>query len=254
MNDLSGYITRMSKSMAYKKFWFDKVDPSKFDMIIDFGCGNGELGLAVLEDERFKDKEVVFYEPYKEMNERLRKRLWLYGQGHQDRVTVISDFELIKGLVQQRRTLIVFSSVLHECYSFDTLPFEWKELNCQYIVIRDMSGEDNAIHFSRQDKWKIFKSSRKKDFFDFVRRYGFSDKAVLHFLLKHLYQANWQSEVKENYFAVPWRAIQIELMVSGYTVVYNKMYNIPFLVNYSKEQFGVEYDCYTHNEVIFERF
>lgn len=250
---MSGYITRMSKSMAYKKFWFDKVDPSKFDMVIDFGCGNGELGLAVLEDERFKDKEVVFYEPYKEMNERLRKRLWIYGQGHQDRVTVISDFELIKGLIQRRRTLIVFSSVLHECYSFDTLPFEWKDLNCQYIVIRDMYGEDNAVEFSAKDKWKIFKGSRKTDFFDFVRRYGFSDKSVLHFLLKHLYKENWNTEVKENYFAVPWRAIELALFASGYKSIYSHKYNIPFLVDYGKKQFGVEYNFNTHNEEIFER-
>ena len=253
MNDLGGYIARMSKAMAYKKFWFDKVDPDKFDIIIDFGCGNGELGLEVLMDERFKDKEVVFYETSKEMNKKLRKKLWLCGERYQERITVISNFELLKGFLQNRRTLIVFSSVLHECYSFNTLPFEWEDLNCHYIVIRDMYGEDNRVHFTAQEKWNIFKGSRKRDFFDFVRRYGFGDKAVLHFLMKHLYEANWDTEVKENYFAVPWSTINIILISIGYTMAYYNMYNISFLVNYSKEQFGVTYDCYTHNEMIFER-
>ena len=248
MNDLNGYIERMNKSIDYKTFWFDKVDTDKFDRIIDFGCGDGTLGLEILADERFDSKEVVFYETSPDMAKKLRSRL---VDADQDRITIITNYELLKPLLRHERTLIVFSSVLHECYSFNTLPFDWRELRCAYIIIRDMYCGLRA-EFSMIDKWKIFIHSRKKHFFDFFKRYGFSDESYLHFLLKHLYEENWSTEVLENYFAVPWVDIimKVELV---YKVVCNEAYNIPFLTDYSKRQFGVEYRCNTHRNMIFER-
>lgn len=251
MNDINGYVDRMNKSIDYKKFWFDKVDTSKFDRIIDFGCGDGTLGLEVLADERFDGKEVVFYETSPEMAKKLRNRL---VDADQDRITIITNYELLKPLLRNERTLIVFSSVLHECYTFGTLPFNWEDLECNYIVIRDMHGGDTRVHFSVKDRWKIFWHSRKSAFFDFFKRYNFSDRSCLHFLMKHLYKENWNTEVLEDYFAVPWREIELELVgVGSYIIAHARKYNIPFLINNSKKIFGVEYNFYTHKDAIYER-
>lgn len=255
MNDVNGYVERMNKSIDYKTFWFDKVDTDKFDRIIDFGCGDGELGLKALKYDRFKDKEVVFYEVSPEIKAKLTRKLKVAGEEYQDRITVLSSFELLKPLLQDRRTLIVFSSVLHECYTFNTLPFYWDELECNYIVIRDMHGGDTRVHFSVKDRWKIFWHSRKLAFFDFFHRNDFSDRSCLHFLMKHLYKDNWDTEVLEDYFAVPWGEIELNLVgLGGYTIAHARKYNIPFLVNYSKETFGVEYNFYTHKDAIYERY
>lgn len=253
MNDVNGYVERMNKSIDYKKFWFDKVDPDKFDRIIDFGCGDGTLGIKIMQEDRFADKEVVFYETSPVMRKLIKNNLILSGEDL-NRATIISNYELLKPLLQDKRTLIVFSSVLHECYTFNTLPFYWDELECNYIVIRDMHGGDTRVHFSVKDRWKIFWHSRKLAFFDFFQRNDFSDRSCLHFLMKHLYKDNWDTEVLENYFAVPWGEIELNLVgLGGYTIAHARKYNIPFLVNYSKKTFGVEYNFYTHKDAIYER-
>lgn len=253
MNDINGYVNRMNKSIDYKKFWFDKVDTDKFDRIIDFGCGDGTLGLEILADESFDGKEVIFYETSLDMAKKLRNRL---VDADQDRITIITNYELLKPLLHNERTLIVFSSVLHECYTFGTLPFDWRELRCAYIVIRDM-GCPSDVHFNLIDKWKIFIHSRKKHYFDFFKRYGNSDESYLHFLLKHLYKENWDTEVLEDYFATDWLEMIGDLTVFNpyvdYKISHYKTYNIPFLVDYSKKQFNVNYNFNTHLNVIFER-
>lgn len=253
MNDVNGYVERMNKSIDYKTFWFDKVDTDKFDRIIDFGCGDGTLGIKIMQEDRFAGKEVVFYETSPVMRKLIKNNLILSGEDL-NRVTIISNYELLKPLLQDKRTLIVFSSVLHECYTFNTLPFYWDELECNYIAIRDMHGGDTRVSFSVKDRWKIFWHSRKSAFFDFFKRNDFSDRSCLHFLMKHLYKDNWDTEVLENYFAVPWGEIELELVgVGSYTIAHARKYNIPFLINYSKETFGVEYNFYTHKDAIYER-
>ena len=254
MNDVNGYVARMNKSIDYKKFWFDKVDPDKFDRIIDFGCGDGTLGIEVLTDSKFAGKEVVFYETSPVMRKLIKGKVLMLPENYVERATVISNYELLKPLLQHKRTLIVFSSVLHECYTFDTLPFKWTDLKCNYIVIRDMHGGDTRAKFSVVDRWKIFWHSRKSAFFDFFKRNDFSDQSCLHFLMKHLYEDNWNTEVLENYFAVPWHEIELDLVAFGpYKISHARKYNIPFLINYSKEHFGVEYNFYTHKDAIYER-
>lgn len=257
MNDINGYINRMNKSMDYKKFWFDKVDTSKFDTIIDFGCGDGTLGLEILAYENFKDKKVVFYETAPDMVEKLRSNLEKVYDKYQDRIIIVSDYEHLRPYLLNKRTCIIFSSVLHECYTFNTLPFLWEDLECAYIIIRDMCC-DYKVEFSIKDKWKIFVHSRKKHYFDFFRRYGFSDKSHLHFLLKHLYKDNWNTEVLENYFAVPWNLINGKITNPWNNTfirvaVHNETYNIPFLTDYSRKQFGVDYDFNTHINLIYKR-
>lgn len=253
MNDVNGYVERMNKSIDYKTFWFDKVDTDKFDRIIDFGCGDGTLGIKIIKEDRFADKEVVFYETSPVMRKLIKNNLILSGEDL-NRATIISNYELLKPLLQDKRTLIVFSSVLHECYTFNTLPFYWDELECNYIVIRDMHGGDTRVRFSVKDRWKIFWHSRKLAFFDFFKRNDFSDRSCLHFLMKHLYKDNWDTEVLEDYFAVPWGEIELNLVgLGGYTIAHARKYNIPFLVNYSKETFGVEYNFYTHKDAIYKR-
>lgn len=257
MNDINGYINRMNKSMDYKKFWFDKVDTSKFDAIVDFGCNDGTLGLEILDDERFTDKTVVFYETSSEMIAKLHNKLEKICDEYQSRSIIVSEYEQLKPYLQNKRTRIIFSSVLHECYSFNTLPFDWRELKCVYIIIRDMCcGQD--VNFTLVDKWKIFIHSRKKHYFDFFKRYGYSDESHLHFLLKHLYKDNWNTEVLENYFATDWTGIINDLTIFNpnnvdYRCSHIEGYNIPFLTNYSKKQFGVDYKFKTHKNIIFER-
>ena len=254
MNDVNGYVARMNKSIDYQKFWFNKVDPDKFDRIIDFGCGNGTLGVEVLTDSKFASKEVVFYETSPVMRKLLTSKILMLPENYVERATVISNYELLKPLLQNERTLVVFSSVLHECYTFNTLPFKWEDLKCNYIVIRDMHGGDVRAKFSVKDRWKIFVHSRKKAFFDFFKRNDFSDKSCLHFLIKHLYEDNWDTEVLEDYFAVPWNEIETTLVDDGlYEIEHARKYNIPFLINYAKKHFDVEYDFYTHKDAIYRR-
>ena len=249
MKDFDGYNKRMKKAMDYKTFWFDKVDPTKFDTILDFGCGPGDLICEILKEPKFKDKQIVGYDNNIDMIFEGLSNCFEEGQ----RVSLYYALSPVLDLLKSERVLVIFSSVLHECYSFDTLPFNWRSLNCAYIVIRDMRPEQ-GIKFSLVEKMKIFDRSRKKHFFDFFKRYGYSNESFLHFILKHPYEENWDTEVKENYFSTPWFFIDFDLIGhQKYEIDFCEDYTIPFIQSYSLRTFGIRYTFSTHRSILYKR-
>ena len=118
MNDVNGYVARMNKSIDYKKFWFDKVDPDKFDRIIDFGCGDGTLGIEALTENRFADKEVIFYETSSVMRKLLTSKILMLPESYVERATVISSVHISN----------------YNIMTLQISPFKWQSIKCITLV------------------------------------------------------------------------------------------------------------------------
>ena len=256
MKDARGYLARMDKSLPDKLFWLDKVNPDEISIIVDFGCGSGTLLSKVRKDPRFKDKIFVGIDS----NLDFEKDFWM-NMGvprHTDpKIKHFTSPGVIGKYLNSDRVLLIFSSVLHECYSFNTLPFKWYKVNTKYVVIRDMFAPMTSFfeeEVSVKDKLKIFTKADKKKFYDHFKRRGWNfkyDRTWIEFMMKYHYVNNWDTEREENYFATDWYSIYTHMEDNNFTKLYQHTYNIPWLVEKAKKDFGVTYSQPTHCSVIF---
>ena len=256
MRDARGYLARMDKTLSDKLFWLDKINPDEISIIVDFGCGGGTLLSKVRQDPRFKDKIFVGIDS----NLDFEKDFWM-AMGvprHTDpKIKHFTSPEAINKYLNSDRVLLIFSSVLHECYSFNTLPFKWHQVKTKYVVIRDMFTPISALfeeEIPTKDKLKIFTKADKKQFYDHFKRRGWNFKYGrnwVEFLMKYHYKNNWETEREENYFATDWYAIETYLDDNNFYKLYQSTYNIPWLVNKARRDFGFTYSQPTHRSVIY---
>lgn len=254
MNDFKGYSERLDKTLKDKLFWLDRINPDEIDVIVDFGCGNGKLLARAKKDPRFADKIFVGIDTYIEFEPQFWQNMGVPRHGS-TKVFYYTHSDAIKRYIKSDRVALIFSSVLHEAYSFNTLPFKWHQVGAKYVIIRDMffpMCEHYWPIFTGKEKLKIFLKSNKRRFYDHFSRFSIHiDMHWLQFLMKHHYTENWETEKKENYFAVDWNEIYLHLLHNNCRVLYNSDYNIPYLVQKAKNDFGVEYITPTHKSVIF---
>lgn len=255
MNDFKGYSERLDKTLQDKLFWLDRINPEEIDIIVDFGCGNGKMLAAAKNDPRFADKIFVGIDYNTQFESQFWKNMEMPPHSS-PKVLFFSNPGAISKYIKDDRAALIFSSVLHEVYSFNTLPFKWYRVRAKYIIIRDMAFpmmDFNQPLFTKIDKLKIFFKANKKRWYDhFVSKFfNFSDQVHLQFLMKHHYVENWETEKLENYFATDWYGIYTYLEDGGYIKTYSDIYNIPYLVNKARQDFGVTYNIPTHRSVIF---
>ena len=70
------------------------------------------------------------------------------------------------------------------------------------------------------------------------------------FLLKSQYIRNWKEELKEDYFAIDWKAIHSVFMNNGFFLTYNKIYINEYL---DKKLSLYLFTNTTHAKVIYKR-
>lgn len=259
MNDFKGYSERLDKTLQDKLFWLDRVNPDEINIIVDFGCGNGKLLAAARKDPRFADKIFVGIDSNTQFEPLFWQNMDVPRHGS-NKVFYYTHPDAVNKYIKSDRVALIFSSVLHEAYSFNTLPFKWHEVKTKYVIIRDMcnpvyvpatSGFDKFT-YTWHEKLKIFWKANKKRFFDHFSRRDITDEyAWTEFLMKHHYVENWETEKLENYFATNWYDIYTYLENSKYVKTFSDIYNIPYLVNKAQQDFGVTYNMPTHRSVIF---
>lgn len=267
MKDTNVYNERMARSINYKKFWFDRIDPSKIKYIIDFGCGDGTLLKEVANTPKFKHCKLIGYDISRRQIEKAQQNceglsIDFYSRDYSQLYDIIPADE-------REQVAIVFSSVLHEWFTYNNnnawrhvLPIIYITRYSKYIIIRDMEFTEKQEYLMmakyKKSTYRKVLAKKTPQLLSFLK-HGWNiqekpAKNVTHFLLKYQYKENWDTEVKENYFATPFDKIISEMGVNGFSIRYLNRYSMPYLEQQIEKDFDIkEFPFNTHTELILER-
>lgn len=151
-----------------------------------------------------------------------------------------------------KKSLIIFSSVLHE-YNWENFkPFF---ILFDTIVMRDMQSPEKFWY-------KVPESTRAlvtKDFpgellAKLERKYGYINdlERLYNYFLMYRYADNFDHELQEDYFSIIWENLK-EWLTYDYVfhVLYEKDYILPFIKQDIETKFGYELKYPTHKQIIF---
>ena len=254
MNDLNGYIKRMKYSMDEKMFFVHEIDITSYDLVVDFGCANGDL-LRRLRSFR-PHGDAIGFDNSKEMIELAKK--------HYDNTSTfyIQDFYFLKRTMEDyKKVLIIFSSVLHEIEQTPDRRAVLEVMSlADTVVIRDMYFPQLPSYLQERIPAEVLNSIFSKTspymVYSFQMWHGnFEDvsRDFYHFLLKYTYTDNWETEVQEDYFSTPWEAYIGELSKKGIYVSFDHIYTLPYKKAQVLKDFGFEMKLPTHRNLILRR-
>ncbi len=252
IDDLQSYISRMSMGLDDKMFFVPLVD---FDCIVDFGCADG---LILSEIHKINSKvKLIGYDTDTVMDIEAENKL-----GGDAIITDRWD-KVVESIEDSESSLLNLSSVIHEVYSYSSdldIDRFWDEVfnsNFKFIVIRDMiiSNSVNRVKGFGSDVDKVKAKLDEKQIESFEKVWGSIDndyKSFHHLLLKYKYVENWKREVKENYLSLPLEELKSKIP-SGYKIILEDSYVLPFLNEQVKKDFGIEFRHNTHLKMIIEK-
>lgn len=250
--DIQSYITGMNLSIQDKLFFVDLLD---FDVIVDFGCADGTFLESI---SKIKPKtKIIGYDIDPEMLSKAKSKL-----GKNSIVT--DDWDLVtKSLHYFNKPLLNLSSVIHEVYSYSNankIKYFWESQvfggDFKSIVIRDMipSTEISKSEISQfKDDVKKVKQKFDRNYINsFEEKWGSLNsnyRTLIHFLLKYRFTDNWEREVAENYLPISIETLRKKIP-SGYKIVYEDSFLLPFLKNRVKKDFNIDLIHPTHTKMI----
>ena len=253
MKDSRGYIERMKASMKEKLFFVDKIDLNN-KIIVDFGCAEGdllqELDHMELENTTFigVESNAEFFSHINVLNE---KYYLFYNLTEVEQK--IREWRLLK--YDDREVVLICSSVIHELSkSFFKRVANFACGIADYVVIRDMywdnqfSGDVEAVY---PRVLRQCDSDRALLLADLIEHRGqMSPKVMAEFLLKYRYTENWETEVLEDYFSVPWKHIEL---LWAFQPIYDRKYINSFIKNDLHKTFDIDLVWPTHRTMILKR-
>lgn len=243
MQDLQGYLQRMEKSMTDKLFFVDKIDLTKFDLVVDFGCADGTF-IKYL-NELYDSQNFLGYDISQQMIEKARQNV------NCENVKFTGNLQELYEFIAEKKYAIVFSSVLHELGKDDfDLAINLMK-NSSAVIIRDMYFDK-----TRDQKFDCSKilENRKTDenLVDFEKKYGKIDNLLnlYHYFLKYTYTQNWQTEVLENYFGIDYQKI-FDNLKNNFEILYDEKFTLPYKKDEIKKNFDFDLSLPTHRKLIF---
>lgn len=241
----NAYLLGMEKSKAEKLFFMNHLALSEFDIIIDFGCGAGEVIRTCAENSYNSrcygiDKDSYMINRASENCKNLSN------------VIFVDDIEQVQ-IWPEARILLIFSSVLHEVNDYWSVleKFIRRHSGRITVVVRDMCFPNlNKKPIDKEDLAKIIKHSNPKRLSEFVNKYGMStNKDMYHYLLKYSYVDNWELELEEDYFSFNWSKISLYLAKK---TIYDCYYTLQFKKDRVKKDFDIDLNLTTHRMLIVE--
>jgi len=249
IDNMLGYLDRMSYGAIDKLFFVDKID---FDCIVDFGAADGII-LEKLKEIK-PTVNTVAYEIDGELLQLLKSK---------DIDLVTNSMKEIQNYIKNFKSPILFlSSVIHEIYSYSSqreIVHFWNVIfnsGFKYIVIRDMSYDRSFRTFNLpyEDIDKVYNKSKDKLIEDFERNWGSIKtdyRTLLHYLLKYRYEDNWTREVKENYLPISLEKLK-EKIPPDWNISYEEYFLLDYIRKTIKEDFDVNITEPTHIKMIIE--
>lgn len=247
------YCESMAKSLEDKLFFLNEIDINDYDYIVDFGCADGRI-LEVL-DERLTNRKTILIGI--ENNKVMFDQLVLLAARAKHRMIVsieLIDGDKIYNLLERadKKSLIIFSSVLHE---YDWEYFKPFFILFDTIVIRDMQEPENFCrNVSESTRALVTKDFPGELLAKLERKYGrINDLETLYrYFLMYRYVDNFDHELQEDYFDVDWGGLKewvIDRML--FHILYEKDYILPFIKQDIETKFGYELKYPTHKQIIF---
>ena len=188
MNNYEGYLKGMEKSMQEKLFFLEYVDLNSYDLIIDFGCASGDL-IERIKPIINKSTSIIGIERDSYMQCILTQRGILWKSS-------LSELTGIKN----KKVLIIFSSVLHEVEKYFVDISVWLLKTKPTVVIRDMTPPIMRPLSKKELSIASFNKAAYENIWGKIA----DSWNLYHYFLKYSYVDNWDTEVLENYFSVPW--------------------------------------------------
>ena len=232
----------MHKGLKEKLFFMERLDVTGFRTVIDFGCGAGEILHAVAEADPLSQIRLIGIDRDEYMRD-----LTLKG------TPGIEVYPSLEREMVDDRTLIIFSSVLHEVGD------RWPEIRRAIsgtgatVAVRDMCFGVDESKAGDIRKWrlrdslsKVVRHSNPGMLADFIGKYGMmTDIQLCHYLLKYTYVDNWALELEENYFSFDYG----NLADMGETL-YQRQYLLDHVGECVKRDFGIDMIYTTHVQMI----
>lgn len=253
INDLDGYIARMSNAMEEKMFFMNEMDLDEYDVVVDFGCATGDLLREIA--NRGTNAYLVGYDSSAAMIERGKANSINYGS-----ISFHADFEsLIDELKTHAKVAIIFSSVWHEIQKSEHHAiFTQLFPLAGAIVVRDMFFAAPSQEFetlTNPQMKAIADIVPDKMIADFTNKWGSiwqADDALYHLMLKYTYIDNWETELLEDYFSTPWDRIMDVAKKHGMARIVDETYTLPYKKEQVKNHFGIELNYPTHRNLILQ--
>lgn len=227
MNNYEGYLKGMEKSMQEKLFFLEHLDLNAFDLIVDFGCASGDLieRLRVVTTTPIIGVERDHY-----MQNILNQRN-IQWEPNINKLTNLKN----------KKVLVIFSSVLHEVGECFNEISKWLLKVKPIVVIRDMMPPTERS--LTKDEMKL--SSFNKEAYEKVWGKIKTSWNLYHYLLKYTYVDNWDTEVLENYFSVPW-----DWFFEHGTTEYRRDHILQYKKDKVLKDFGYQLTEPTHRQLI----
>ena len=246
------YCKEMSKSLEDKLFFMKEVDINNYSVIVDFGCSDCQIIEAL-------DKQLT------NCNTRLigiDNNIYALQQGlerigksnHPITLCPHIDNNMYNNLRLYDNVLVIFSSVLHECgwYNEDVQTL----INiASTVVIRDMKAPMIKGPIDSITRTRITKNFPKDLLEKFEKAYGRIDDTVnlYRYFLMHNWTENWDNELKEDYFSIPWNDIRDDMTNRNFHIVYEKNYILPYIKKEIAAKFQHKIKQATHKQIIFDK-
>lgn len=250
IKDYETYNHRMDLSMIDKMFFIDKIDP---DLIVDFGCANGNL---LREVSKLKKVPLIGYDNDEKM-----------CKFSDDNILITDKWDVIKDRIyanhEIKNAALILSSVIHEVFHYGSkndIDWFWHKVfdtGFKYIVIRDMipSRAVDRISCINDVKKLYHKFLGTKALTDFERIWGTieNNRQMIHFLLKYKYlEPNWEREVRENYLPLAREDVLAKIPLN-YDVIFHEHYVLPHLLQSVRDDMGIELKDPTHLKLILKK-
>lgn len=278
MNNPTTYIEKLDKSMTRKEklFFLNKINWKEYGCVIDFGGANGRLLWEVdkyLTKHRLdKDNRILLVNV--EVNDQL-KDAYEYKREYLRHDSIDFTLEVLCSDARLGKTLIIFSSVLHELdeQTLDELNFFISKAHTDVtIVVRDMFWSNTTTYgglqitrfgYNFDIRGQIAKLSAEEQlklkavimhdysYYGMPNYCRYPEKAWYEYLLKWNYTDNWETEVKEHYFNGHAHDFIIGLALRG-EVKYEKHYILPYKKREVRKKFGFKMEHTTHLKLIVE--
>ena len=238
INNNEVYVQRMALGMEDKLFYLNEIG-DEITAVVDFGCANAAMGLALATYR--PDLAYIGVDNNPEFLIQAQKNVPTgYFVGSIDEVQ-----ECLDAIgIFRADTALVLSSVLHEVFTYDKQPEQIMNsllsFGFGYIVIRDMGLADyktKELPVPLVGAWIAESDGRIDTFKNFADYYQY--------WLKYDYDENWDREYNENYFAVTVAAVEAFLSLGSYDICFKDTFVLQYIREKVKRDFG--FDPFLHN-------
>lgn len=246
MKNFETYQENLNKSLKEKMFFLSHIDISSFDLIVDYGCGNGAMlkQLRVLAPKA----TLIGYDHSKQMID------FCLSECAGLPINFTDSWRLIKeNLNNYKNKLIIFSSVLHENSEKDQKMLIYTAmLSFDTVVIRDMRPPLNNEPISNSTRKRVLKQVGSWQAQLFENKWGkITNKEQLYrFFLMNEFVDNFETEVEEDYFGVVWEEIDVILTNFGY-LKFSENYTLPYRKKQVEKRFQHKMQDFTHRNAIY---